>query len=54
MKNKLIWAIVCWVLGFVVFLMGGNLQYVGALIIAVGIFLADIHNNERKEKKTKE
>lgn len=52
MKNKLIWIIAFFLIGIVLFLLGGKVQYAGGLVIAIGFFLVDLYVDERKLAKT--
>lgn len=49
MKKLLIWAIVAFVLGLLVFL--GVNQYLGAGIIFIGLILVDLYSDEKKLAK---
>jgi len=49
MKHKLLWAVIAFFLGFLIFL--GGYQYFGAAIICIGLILADLYADERKALK---
>ncbi len=49
MKHKLLWAVIAFVMGFLIFL--GGYQYFGAAIIFIGLVLADLYSDERKALK---
>lgn len=55
-KSELFWAIVSIVLGLFLFIVGcseevNKYQYLGAFLIAVGIFISDYTLSERKKIK---